>query len=215
MADEESCKVVSIVPDALRPERVRVRVGDDVYVLDVTILVELGLREGQILSDESMTSLACEAAFSAAKERALHLLSQRAYTEKEIEDRLTRHEYDADCSRRVIAWLNELGYLDDEAYAHRWVDQRTQSKGFGPVRLRQELMRKGISQEIVEHALAQNDETEYEAIAYEQAKKRLLRQGETTLQEVRPRLYGFLQRRGFPSSIIGRVMRRLSDEFPA
>lgn len=209
MNGAETYRVTGIAADRLHPERVYVRLGDEVLVLDAVRAVQLGLREGTVLSAAEYHALQAEAALTAAKERALRLLGMKAYTERELAAKLVRSGFAAECTEQVIRWLREVGYLDDRAYAQRWVEQRLRGKGYGPARLRHELAGKGVAREWIDEALAQCGEDELEETAYRLAAERLRRLGGLDSPKVRRQIYGFLQRRGYAPEVIGRALRRL------
>lgn len=215
VSDQAPNRIVSIVADTLRSHLVRIRVDDDIFLVDAVSVVRLNLREGLSLTPEQLEALRNEATVTAAKERALGLLSNRAYTKKEMSDRLARHDYDAACITQVVDWLCDLGVLDDHAYAMRWTEHRIHVKGWGPARIRHELRQRGVASDIVDEALSRFNESEYYETALRDAKARLLRMGETPLPKARRQIYGFLQRKGFTGSVISRVMRDLFDQFPA
>lgn len=216
MADDAACVVESIVAAPTRPGYVQVMVAGEVYILDMTAFAALGLKAGDRLTPAQLTSLRFQSTLSQVKDRALRLLTFRALTERELRDRLRQQDSPADVIDQVILWLRELGYLDDRSYAVRWVQERAQGRGYGPVRLRYELLQKGVAPEYIDEALALLSPEEYEQIAYDEARRRLLRRSARPLTDAdRRRLAGFLQRRGFTTETVRRVLRRLDAEFPA
>jgi SOS response regulatory protein OraA/RecX len=83
---------------------------------------------------------------------ALWLLGRQAYTSSELADRLRRRSLEPELRERVIARLQELGLLDDRAYAAAYVRRRRGERGRHA--LRAELLRKGVAESLVEAALA-------------------------------------------------------------
>lgn len=59
----------------------------------------------------------------------------------------------------VIEKLIEKGYLDDEKFAKFFVENRFRKKGASPRRLREDLQKKGISQDIIDSVLADSERT--------------------------------------------------------
>lgn len=87
-----------------------------------------------------------------AWEYLLFLLSRRAYTVAELRERLARRGLDEAEGERLLARLEELELVNDEAYAERYVSSRRASRG--PLALRRELRRKGVAEELVDRELA-------------------------------------------------------------
>lgn len=210
--EQRESVVTSVAVDPRDPERVRITVGDRVYVVDPYVPVALGLRAGKPVNAAVMRELAEAAAESDAKSKALRLLARRAYTEYEIRRHLLEAKVPEVVVERVIAWLLELGYVDDRAFAHAWVEDRAERKGVGPLLLSYELSQRGVAPEIIRETLAalMNDER-METIAITQAERRLARYKNNGTRETYGKIYAFLQRRGFPSEVIQRVLSRLID----
>lgn len=207
--------VQAIVADPQSTGLAHVYVGDEAFVVDAVHVAELGLKSGMPLEDSRVERLRRLAQLTGLKERALHLLAHRPYTEHELRCRLQQGNVTPECVDEVLDWLRSLGYVDDAAFARRWVEVRRQTKGFGPVRLRHELVERGVATEFIEAALAEVSEEEYVESAFEQARQRLERLGEVPEAKARRQIYGFLVRRGFTGNTVARVMRRLFGQFPA
>lgn len=74
---------------------------------------------------------------------------------------------------KEVEYLKELHYLDDERYCENYI-QYSMRKGRGPVRIRLELKKKGIGEDLIQNTLRLhfNSQTEKEA-AFNEAKKML------------------------------------------
>lgn len=112
---------------------------------------------------------------------------------------------------RTIRRLSDLQYLNDHAYAQRWVERRLVSRPMGPVRIKAELQAKGIAETVADQVIA----VMVREIGEERLARRALhakqRQGSrlTSAQSVR-----LLRQRGFDDETIDRVVlvNRISDE---
>ena len=87
-----------------------------------------------------------------AKEKALNLLEYRAHSRKELFDKLKRFT-DIETANEVLDMMEDGGLLDDEAYAFQYAHDLMEMKLLGPVRLKMELSRKGIDEDIAEKAI--------------------------------------------------------------
>ena len=86
------------------------------------------------------------------KEKALNLLEYRAHSRFELFDKL-KFFAETETVNEVLDMLEEGGLLDDEAYAFQYAHDLMEMKLFGPARLKIELSRKGIDEEIAEQAI--------------------------------------------------------------
>lgn len=98
--------------------------------------------------------------FEQTKNKALSYLSFRSHSEKELREKLKRAgSIDADIDK-VVNFLTEYKFLDDEKYAiYKALDMQNLKK-FGKLRIVQELKMLGISEEYIRNALAELREDE-------------------------------------------------------
>lgn len=129
---------------------------------------------------------------------ALGSLTRREHSRAELLKKLQQKFPDADCLDSVIQWLEELSYLDDQRFACAFV-RTSIAKGRGPIRIKQELRLKGVSNSHQEYALAE------EAVDwFELAGELLERKYREPIsdQKDKARRIRFLQSRGFDSNTI-------------
>ncbi len=141
---------------------------------------------------------------------AYRYLSYRARSYSETQDHLEQKEYPASIVNQTLKNLVQYGYLNDEKFALDWGRSRIANKKFGPYRLRQDLLGKGLARELVDQTLtslyAEVDEEELAQLAAEK-KAHQLRGVDPIVK--RRRLIQFLQRKGFPADIIFKTVNHL------
>lgn len=91
------------------------------------------------------------------KDRAFRILELRDHSAKELKNKLIQKGEDPDESAECVAWLEEIGVIDDERYAAAVV-RRYVAKGYGAGRIRTEFTRRGIDRELWENALEEMPE---------------------------------------------------------
>lgn len=110
--------------------------------------------------------------------------------------------------RQTISRLSDLRYLDDHAYATRWVEIRLARQPMGRERLKIELLAKGVAEEsadeVIRDALQEIDE---ETLA-RQALRLQQRKGRRLLPRQAASL---LRQRGFEEEIIQRIISDRSE----
>lgn len=176
--------------------------------IDTEVVVELGLHEGQVLTQDELDELSRELAAKRAMQRALILLAHRARSTQELSERLTRAGFKAHTVAHVVERLRALGYLDDEEFARVWLKDRMHTKLYGKHRVKYELKMKGVPDGIIEEQLeaGTSDESEYErALKLAEEKVRAFKglEGDKAYR----RLSQFLLRRGFSAAIAYDVCR--------
>ena len=86
---------------------------------------------------------------------AVRFLSQLDRTVAQVERFLQSRGVTSSHIEPAICRLTDLRYLDDLAYAQRWVEQRLATKPMGQERLKAELQAKGISDGLAERVLTE------------------------------------------------------------
>lgn len=146
-------------------------------------------------------------------DQALRWLAQRPYGVEELRRRLAeRTGADHAVIEEALARCLELGFLDDATFARAMTRDRLEVRRQGVHRLRQELRRRGVAEEVITQAI---DESEVDpvAVARELVQRRF---GDDPPREGREwkRRADFLARRGFDGETIKQVLRyRDGDEF--
>jgi regulatory protein len=170
------------------------------------------LRVGQTLNERQIAELKDRQALEEAYQRALSLLSRRPRSEFELRQYFKRRKIASRIADLVLRRLDERGLVDDRAFAHAWVENRTTFRPRGPWALRAELRQKGVSSEAIEDALEDFDQ---EAAAYKAAIKVAPRWKEFKSEDFQRRLNAYLSRRGFDYQILSRVISRVEREIDA
>ncbi|MGB6180233.1 MAG: regulatory protein RecX [Rhodococcus sp. (in: high G+C Gram-positive bacteria)] len=88
-----------------------------------------------------------------AKDAALRLLTDRARSRVELEQRLTAKGFTDEIIASVLDRLTEIKLVDDRDFAHQWVRSRHTYSGRGKGALRTELRTKGIDAALAAEAL--------------------------------------------------------------
>lgn len=111
-----------------------------------------GYSEGQEISEDELASLKEEAGFRSAYEKGIKYLSVRAYSERELYNKL-KMKFGAEASERAIDKMLRMGYLDDEAFCNQYVKYLFEVKKYDIKRISYELRNKGIDPETADNAL--------------------------------------------------------------
>lgn len=133
---------------------------------------------------------------------------------RQLEDKLRQKGCEDDVARAVLDRLEQVGLVDDAAYARMLVRSRQETKGLAPRALSQELRRKGVAEELIEDALAEFSPDDQHGRARELVDKRLRTMKGLDRQVQTRRLAGFLGRKGYDSHVAFRVINEALDELP-
>lgn len=142
-----------------------------------------------------------------AKLRAMNLLQKRAYTEKQLRDKLEEGCYPEKILEEAIAYVKSYRYVDDVQYAVDYIscyEERKSAK-----MLEMQLLSKGVSKENIREAFArwreQGGIQDEESMIRELLEKKHY-DAECDIKE-KNRIYGFLLRKGFSPDKIQEAMK--------
>jgi regulatory protein len=189
-------------------ERVNVFI-DDEFALGVTLMVAASLRKGQHLSDTELEQLKQDDDRNKAYDRAIRFLGFRSRSEAEVRRYLRDKNYTDDVIEETVNRLVAQNYLDDEAFARFWLENRAQFRPRGRQGLRYELREKGISDQIIDSLLANLDE---EALAWTAVENKRARWANLPEQAFKKKTVDFLSRRGFSYATANAVFHRAWSE---
>jgi regulatory protein len=158
-------KITAIKQQVKRNDRYSIY-GDGKYLFSFSEseLLASGIKIGQELDESSLDELKNKAVLDKAYDRALNLISHRMRSEWELGDYLKRKDYDEDVQEAVLSRLRGRGYVDDQEFAKRWVENRRLLKATSKRRLAQELRQKRISDEIITQTLEADETDEIEVL---------------------------------------------------
>lgn len=198
---------------AQKRNRNRVNVYLDAeFAFGLQDLLGARLRVGQVLEEPEIAALRQEDDAQRAYFRALHFLSFRPRSEREIRQYLVGKEYEEPAIESALERLRGVHLVDDRDFAQRWVENRETFRPKGPWVLRGELRQKGIAEEIISDALENLDQEASALNASEKGVRRLAGLDEATF---RRRLFGYLQRRGFGYDVCRKVVDQRWQEAEA
>ncbi|MFF0742372.1 recombination regulator RecX [Streptomyces sp. NPDC004111] len=147
-----------------------------------------------------------------ARSICLRLLTGTPRTRKQLADALRKREIPEEISEQVLSRFEEVGLINDAAFADAWVESRHHSKGLARRALVQELRTKGVDAGLIDEAVGQLDSEQEETTARELVARKLRStRGLERDKRVR-RLAGMLARKGYPEGVALRVVRRALEE---
>ena len=143
-----------------------------------------------------------------ARQIVLRQLTAAPRSRSQLEQALRRKDCPDDVAAVVLDRMEEVGLVDDVAYAGMLVRSQQAGRGLARRALAQELRRKGVDDETAQAALDEEDRAR-ELVA----KKMRSMSGLEPVVQTR-RLAGLLARKGYPSDLSMRIVREAVREAP-
>jgi regulatory protein len=142
-----------------------------------------------------------------AREICLRQLAVRPRTRAELATALHRRGIAEDVIEQVLDRYDEVGIINDEAFARAWVASRHHGKGLARRALAGELRRKGVDAEAVGEALDELDPQTEEETARALVARRMRVERAAAPDAAFRRLVGMLARKGYPAGLAIRVVK--------
>jgi regulatory protein len=159
---------------------------------------------GEVARRPSRTAVPPE---SVARKILLDQLTGQARSRKELSDKLASRNVPDDVATRLLDRFEEVGLVDDEAFARSWIASRQPGKGLARRALAQELRRKGVDDEVAREALDEIEPEQEEAAARALVRKKLRSLSRLDHTTATRRLVGMLARKGYPAGLAFAVVR--------
>lgn len=204
--------VDGLLPDPRRPGSIRVSVGGKpAWTVPAAVIAELAITVGNPVIPAAADRLDQAADEEAAIRASLRMLERRAHSRTELGRKLMAKGHGDAAVIAALSRLDQLGLIDDEAFAQAYVSARA-GRGRGAARLQRDLGALGVAEPIIRRALsALGDGTTPDPWkrTLEQAERRARAMRGLPRQARLRRLGAFLARRGFTGTEAHAAVRRL------
>lgn len=147
-----------------------------------------------------------------ARAICLRLLTGTARTRKQLADALRTRGIPDEAAEEVLSRFEDVGLIDDAAFADAWVESRHHSRGLARRALARELRTKGVDSALIADAVEQLDADQEERTARELVERKLRTTRGLDREKRLRRLAGMLARKGYPEGLALRVVRHALEE---
>ncbi|MEU4655411.1 recombination regulator RecX [Streptomyces sp. NPDC023723] len=147
-----------------------------------------------------------------ARAICLRLLTGTPRTRKQLADALRKKEIPEDAAEEVLSRFEEVGLINDGAFADAWVESRHHGRGLARRALARELRTKGVDSALIDEAVSQLDSEQEEETARELVARKLRSTRGLDRDKRLRRLAGMLARKGYPEGMVLRVVRQALEE---
>lgn len=146
-----------------------------------------------------------------ARNSAAAILAIKMHTCRELCDKLIKKGFDKELAEQVTGEFISAGFLNDAEYAAMYISDQVNLGAKGTYRIKQELIKKGVSLSIIEDALA-CAEVDTQSVLHEYVSLRGLCDNIHTRRDLE-KLKARLARRGFSLSEINSCLAEYTFHF--
>ena len=161
------------------------------------------LTDGMTMAEEEFEDIRINYALPRAKKRALGILLKRDMTLQGLREKLEGSYNDSRSIEEALSFVQECGYVDDMNYARDYLQSRRKRRSFRMIR--QDLSRKGISQEILNHLFEEAGNQDREDV--EEAVVKYARRFETEDPTAYRKICAHFMRKGYDQGLIRDILK--------
>lgn len=185
--------------------------GEKLRVSEDT-LVRQRLLKGQELSEEMVDKIKKAGSYDVGLQMSLNYLSYQLRSKKEILDYLKEKEILSEDRKSIVIRLEEMNLLDDKLFSESYVRTLMCTSDKGPKMIQQQLKRKGLNDEDIQHGLTFYTMDEQVEVAKATAEKAMRRYRTKSFKEALQKVQMHLMQKGFNREVIDLALEELSFE---
>jgi regulatory protein len=211
LKDKEIASIITMVEKQKKSRhRYNIFINDE-YAFSVheDIMIKNRLLKGEEIRLDQTMKILQEEERHRAYDKAIRMVGRRPHSVQEIKHKLKEQGFEEDIISAITEMLKEQNYINDSEFAKVLTENRIYSQRKGRNYIRQELMQKGVAQDLIQGTMENiNHDDEYQG-ALHLAKKKW-GQGAGSVIDKRRKTTAFLLRRGYTGSVVQQVMKELA-----
>lgn len=190
--------------------------GEVSFTLYTSDLKSIDLKIGEELSVAHYEEIINQTIYPRAIQKTLAILKFKDRTEQELRRKLKEADYPEEVIIRVINYMKEYGYLNDERFTSLYVKSRksTKSKQF----IKSELLQKGLDKSMIDEVLeieySEDAEEDAELLAIKKAITKKTKTPQLLTFEEKQKLIASLFRKGFDINKIKKILNNKEYDLP-
>ena len=207
-------KITSIEIQKRNQERVNVYVdGEFTFACNYEFVYKENLKQGEGIDLAKIKKILIADEVKKCKATAIRIIERSQKSENEVYKKLLEKGYEEEACASAIAFLKEYSYIDDSKYVGMYIRDRVKSQGQNKIKY--DLIRKGISVDIIKLGFEENIDEDAEFIAaLNLAKKRydILAKRETDKYKLSQKLYRFLVTKGYAFDLVSKIVKKVTND---
>lgn len=193
-------------------ERVNVFINDDfAFACSADLVYYYNLEKGKIVDLDLLKDVLAEDNYIKCKSYALRIIERSYKSEKEMAEKLLARDYDEKTIARIIDFLKEYNFINDEKYAEMFIKDKSISIGRNKIRYM--LKRKGIEDSLIENKLTilEEDVEEQSALKLAQKKLDILKKSEANIKNIYKKIGDYLISKGYNFDVVTSTLNKVMD----
>ena len=193
-------------------ERVNIYI-DNEYAFSVSkeILYKENLKVDDTVNIEDLREIVKKDNYIKCKNSALRIVERSYKSERELKDKLLLKGYDKDSIEKTMEFLKEYNFLSDNNYTKMYVKDKSKVQGKNKIKF--DLYRKGIDEEIIQEELSSIDEEDEREVAYNLVLKKynVISKRESDKYKLSQKLYRYIVSKGYTYDIASYAIKKVLE----
>lgn len=206
-------KITKIEVQKNNNERVNVYINDEYsFACHSELVYKYSLGKDMEVDIENLKSLIEDDEYLKGKNYIFKVIEKGCKTQKQVEDKLKDKEYEEKTVNRIVDFLKEYNFIDDDNYAKLFIKDKIKNQGKNKIKYT--LKQKGVNESIINETLCAIDEDTELQSAIDQCRKKYknLSQRELDKIKLKSKLYSYLSYRGYNYSIVMKAIDEVMNE---
>lgn len=179
-------------------------------IVDYNVVVSNGIRKNDNLSEEKIKYLLDRSEINKIKKYAFRFLSIRNHSSFEIKLKLLKKNFAKELIDIAVKELIDNAFINDRNYALQYLEEKIAKGKSGPNKIKSELIKRGISREIIKEIFTQIDTSYSLDTALKLALKKIKTLKEKDTTKSKQKIFLFLHSKGFDTEVISNVLSKLN-----
>lgn len=179
------------------------------------VALRFKLAKDKEITEKELEQIKAEDEFMLARQATARYLQLRLHSTNEIKYYLRRKEFSEDNINRTIEYFKTKGDINDVLFAEKYIQSKRKLKPVGKLKLKKELIEKGVDKNIIDEILRNiiADEDELQA-AQLLLQKKLKSLKDKPKEKLFQSLYNYLLYNGIPSHLaIAVIKKEIKEDF--
>lgn len=188
--------------------------GAEIHIeFSMDLVLEYQLSKNKLISYEEFEMIVCKQRLIDSKRTAYNFATKFPKTKQQVVDKLAAsgfHTAEIDCA---VSFLENFNLLDDVEYSRKFISTYLLTKKVGKLRIRNELIKRGISKEIADEAISSFFPADKSInLAFSVAEKKLSTVSKKPLEKQKQSVYNHLLSKGFSFEEAKNTINKLFDK---
>lgn len=131
----------------------KVKIEDNIYILYEDVILKNELLLKQKITKNELQNILIENRHFEGYYSAIKYIEKKLRTEKEIEHYLVKNDYNSKDIEKIINKLRKDNILNENNYAESYINDQINLKLVGPLKIKNDLIKLGISEDIIDEKL--------------------------------------------------------------